>query len=491
MGQDNDTTVLERAAMHERQSELVQIAWNNPVVKQFHQDFSFSEAGVGMLSRDEKRHGGHHAVDIQRGDHDRVWTFDAETYMKYKSSTLWGTARYDNGHTRDIAWNETSESRWVYPYFLADSVVSGRMKFERYSFSGGYADFNDHIAWGASVDYTAGLYYRSVDPRPRNVTGNLHLSAGIGIKILEKSYLSALALHFRKYKQTNNVAFMSELGHDKEFHLTGLTNDYGRFAGTAEATYYNGYQWGLSANVHPLGYKGLVFAAEASRFSFDNILSTLNELPMAHATHNEVRAEAAWQAQGWGIASNFLVSRRVGTENVFGDPASMVYPQIGGHDMYHENRFNAGLSGLWEAAKSQRYYITINPAVDYHHLNEIYAEPQGQRQINDVTWGMKAKAGWQYRTTLSAFTLGVASAHPFNNRLLQSGVKPELQSLAAAQADYFDALTHHRLTLEASVKVYVRFLTKYAAAIQFAYQRTNYHNGLHRDCVRAAVSVAF
>ena len=277
--------------------QLLQLPWNNPAVMQFKRNYSLSEVKVGYNSRSENL-----AVDVQQGDKDHTLVFDANTYMKHRNSTLWGEAFYNNGRIRGINWNETSEPQVVHPYVLADSV-GGNMNLERYSFMGGWANYNGRLALGASIGYTAGLYYRNVDPRPRNVTACLDAQVGIGYR-LWRDYVMAASVNYRKYKQTNNVAFYSELGSDKIFHLVGFAYDYSRFAGTGILTYYNGNRLGATLNFHPAHGRGFSASVNASRFSFNIIITQLNKLPMAHVTHNVLQAEAGWLDTNWGVMAS-------------------------------------------------------------------------------------------------------------------------------------------------------------------------------------------
>lgn len=263
------------------------------------------------------------------------------------------------------------------------------MNVERYSFAGGYASFNGKIGWGGEISYLAGLHYRGVDPRPRNITGDLSLSAGIGLAG-PLGYFIALSGMFRKYKQTNEVTFFSELGNEKLYHLTGLGADYKRFAGTGYDTYYNGYAYGIVMSLFPSSAQGFSASVALSRFTFENIISDFNKLPMAEAGHNRLEAEIGYTQPRWGLKGTLLLSRRVGKENIFGDPASQVYPLIGSLPLFYENRADLAVAGFWEKSFS-RQRITILPEIGYHHWNMIYADPSARQYVNDLSTALKAK----------------------------------------------------------------------------------------------------
>ena len=82
------------------------------------------------------------------------------------------------------------------------------------------------------------------------MTGLLAVSAGAGRRIAG-SYFGALSLNYAKYKQTDDIDFVSQLGVEKIYHLTGLGNHYCRFAGVGAESYYNGNRYGLTANLYP------------------------------------------------------------------------------------------------------------------------------------------------------------------------------------------------------------------------------------------------
>jgi len=470
-----------------RVDRLLSLAWENPVVNQFSRDYGVSHAGGGIAIHDEN---GDQALDVQRGDYSRLWHLAADTHIKHKTSSLWGFARYENGFTRNITWNETSDLEMVYPYLLADSVLSARMKTERYSFGGGYADGNDRLYWGAYIDYTAGMYYRNVDPRPRNITACLNITAGVGLKVMD-SHVIAASLAFRKYKQTNNVAFYSELGHDKLFHLTGLTNDYGRFAGTGEATYYNGYRWGTNVNLHPLHARGLTASVGLSRLAFDNILTGFNKLPLARVTHNAINGELGWLQRNWGMRATVDVSRRVGTENVFGDAAAMVYPQIGSNDMYHENRLKIGADAMWSHLWTTAFKTDVHPFVSYNHLNEIYADPQCRRLLNTMEWGTSLDVRWLAGRFMPGLTLGVALDHPVDSEWRVNSVKDELAGLLRAKRTNYEYMSHFYWRGNAMLTLQVAVNKRHAIRLNCGGTMACYHGGLKTYDLLTTINYVF
>ena len=468
--------VMQRVARSNSESErLLQLAWNNPAIMQFKRNYSLSEVRVGYNSRSENR-----AVDVQQGDKDHTLVFDANTYMKHRNSTLWGEAYYNNGRIKGINWNETSEPQVVQPYMLADSV-GGNMNVERYSFMGGWANYNGKWAIGASIGYTAGLYCRNVDPRPRNVTARLDVKAGIGYNVW-RDYVLAASFNYKKYKQTNNVAFYSELGNDKIFHLLGFANDYSRFAGTGIQTYYNGNRLAATLNFHPTDGSGFSASVEASRFSFNNIITQLNKLPMAHVTHNELQADAGWIDTNWGVKAHVEASRRVGTENIFGDPAGSVYTQIGALDMSFQNTFAAVVDAVWQHSFAA-FTLAAHPSIGYHHYNEIYVDPASVKQVNEMAYGlrMKGSALVGHRTHM-VLTVGMEHHSPTSSHIeLSDDVKPELAGLRRAVATTFNYLSSKRTSMLAALDATVALNARYAIRATAQWQRCIFVHSTHRN----------
>ena len=487
-GTDVFTTVIEQ----QRQSEqLLDVAWLNPAMKPLQHRHSLSQVVAKFAHSKQSA-----SLDVQQGDKQQVWSFDASSYVHHGNGTLWGRAYYDNGGIYHMNWNETSDRQLVYPYLLADSVGGHRMNVERYSFMGGYAHNTGRLLLGASLGYTAGLYYRNVDPRPRNVTANLDVDAGIGWLAPRGQYVIAAALRFKKYKQTNDVTFYSELGNEKLYHLTGFANSYTRFDGTGYSTYYKGYRWGAVLNVHPTTGRGLSAAVELSRFNFEKILTAYNKLPLAQAKHNEVRAELAWLARRWQVKAHVHASRRVGTENVFGDPAASVYRQIGALDMFFENRFGAGLAAVWEPQLDGdgKWNLGVQPSLGYEHCNAIYLDPASRWLVDHMVAGIDAKVmnrvGSRLLWSMNAWFKAVC---PVKSTLLLGNVSSELEGLKRVVENGYDRDSRHHNCVGGELVFYYRPVMTRNLAIKLSLeaQHGTFAHSQSRDEVLATLGVCF
>lgn len=357
--------------------ELFKDCFANPAMRPFEMPVSISSIRTYFTSLSQSA-----PIEIQRGDGLSSWNLNANTYIHHKSSTLWGNARYCNGRQTSVRWNETSDYDIIYPYFTADSI-GGDMKFEQYSFAGGYADRIGRFTVGASLSYDAGLYYRDIDPRPKNITGRLDAAAG-GSYNLERIGNIGIAFSYRRYKQTNDIDFVSETGNAKIYHLTGLGTHYRRFAGTGEEASFDGHRIGLSAQLYPAMTSGAVASASVSRFTFKKILTGLNRLPLCRAWHNQIELKAGYKGENTSVFASFEAYRRHGIENIFGDASSNIYPQIGELEMYADNRYAFALTAIreWPAASSCR--IGLRPAIAFSHRSTIYAEPASEQLLEHI-----------------------------------------------------------------------------------------------------------
>ena len=460
----------------------------NPAMMRFRYSTSLTAVTGRYSHRSETE-----ALDLQQGNKTNHGAFDARTYILYKESALWGAASYANGQTAGVRYNETSDADLLYPYVLADTT-RGTMKQERYAFSGGYAGFNGRIGWGVTLGYEAGLDYRNVDPRPRNVTGRLTAALGLSAKVLKGHALGASA-HFQRYQQTNDVEFLSEMGREKLYHLTGLDNDYARFAGTAYDTYYKGYLYGLGIQLLPLTERGFTATIGVSRFSFDNILSDLNELPLASATHDRLAGTLAykWRTTGgdaFMLKAAAATSRRRGRENLFGDAASGIYPQIGQLDLFYHFRKNASLALLWSKT-SGRFTVEAAPRLGYVHDNTVYALPRSSRLINSLTWGVQAKAMLRTSGMLSTITAGYSAREPLDSELILASGTVSPSPAAQLTMSNFRFESRRSSVLNLGLSTHVPIARQYALTARLGWQHGFHAFSVGSDRLQASLGVEF
>lgn len=462
---------------------LLETTWHSPVAMEQRHDSALSAVGGHYALRHEDE-----PLDARRGNSEQTFSFLASTYLHHRESTLWGSARYDNATVKGMRWNETSDIDVVSPYLLADSVPTGTMYGERYAFMGGYAGHSGRWHYGATLAYEAGQYYRRVDPRPRNVTANLDLSVGGGVD-LRQCRLS-LAIGFNRYKQTNDVTFYSEMGNDKLFHLTGLVTDYGRFGGTGYSTYYRGYRWQVVATLSPQNIHGLWAAVRLSRMSVDNVITSLNKLPMANVTLNRADVECGWLQSRWGVVAGAHLSRRLGAENVFGDAAAGVYPEIGSLSLYRENRAAVTLRGVYSHFIG-RWRLTARAAAWYDHLNVIYLDPQCRQLVNRITTAAELTAAFSTLRHTTAFNIGASIAAPTADELLLSTIKDELAGLSRQLMARHNVMSHSATAVTVGLRHTHAIGSRFAIEGTVAYRHGFHYNDVASHSVNASLRFLF
>lgn len=378
--------VLHRVAEYQSPfSSFPAQAYENPALVFYRYDSSRIELTLEVNGLNRNR-----ARMMQQGEDARDFRFHAQSwYQLDKRSVAWGEAGYVNGEKTDVQWNETSDFEVVYPYVMADTTGGG-LRSETYSFKGGYVREIQGLTWGIVMDYRAQMEYRKKDPRPRNVVSDLEAKTGILWKT-GGGYAFGASFGVRKYKQTNNVKFFSELGAYKVYHLTGLGMDYVRFAGATNNAYYKGSSWGGSLEAYPLKKKGVAFSLAYSRFSFDKILPDFNDLPLAAVVENQGKGELTWLRPGvsgkWNLTLAAEVSKREGTENLFGDPSGNAYPQIGKAKQYRNKKIAVEIYGGYESRRKERFHWGLLPILGYQQAETHYLSPGRHMEIQELKGG--------------------------------------------------------------------------------------------------------
>lgn len=483
--------VTARIALHDDMMRMMTgQPFDNPAMNQWRQSYSYSRISGGYsYSRDSR------AVDARLGSGVSAWGAAASSYMKYKSSTLWGGAGYINGRQEDVRWNESSDAALIYPYFTADAT-GGDMQMERYSFEGGYADHNSRWAWGVAASYHAGLYYRNVDPRPRNTTGCLDISAGGGMRISSSDYYAGVSANYRKYKQSCDIEFVNELSDNSIWHLTGLGTHYERFAGNGYSHYYNGHRWGATADLFPASRRGAVASVAYSSFSFDHILTGLNKLPLQSATENRVSAMAGWLAPGtvhdFAAVASVVYARRTGTENIFGDPSGNVYPQIGALDLYTHTLAEVDGSVLWQWHRDDLTMLSVKPGVTWRRSNEKYADPRRRLLLSDVAPSVTVQGARVLgRVWHASLSVSFAASLPVEN-VSELPVDNKIPvSLQEVDINRYEILSKTNMAGSVSAGVSRALDNRYALELSASYMRRSYTDGIHSDYLCAAVSFIF
>lgn len=321
----------------------------------------------------------------QQGGVTRRGYFDARTYIQSKNSTIEGHASYRNGFRLNSGIYENANPELLYPYLTADEV-GGRLDDEIYSFGGAYNTSLADSTWLIGVEgaYTALLECRRRDPRPKNTVGDLNARLGGAFRL--GTYWLGASISGRKYKQTNDISFVSEIGESKIYHTIGLGAHYSRFAGSSRNSSYSGSGFGAGLNLFPVENLGAFASVDFNRFSFNKILTNLNRLPLASANENALSVQAGWRSGNFALSANFASFLRKGKENIFGEPMGNVYPEIATLTTFSSRNLRTGISAAYSLLTSlSRWSFAVE--ADYAGSTMKYlgfATPR-QMKINHFT----------------------------------------------------------------------------------------------------------
>lgn len=464
---------------------------DNPALRSFAHPYGLTILGIdyGTMRRDS-------IIAPQLGRGFDQYGVGASTYTRVGTDmVLEGHASYHRGTARKVVWNETADLYMVYPYMAADSV-GGDIQNEIYDFGGSYSDRRGRLLWGVSLDYTAGLHWRSRDPRPRNVTANLRTRAGIAWALSPKA-VAGFAARYTRYKQTSSIKFESEMGQDKIYHLTGLGTQYQRFAGIGLSTHYNADLWGVSFDLRPDSIGG---TGPSASFSYDGmdmkvLLIDLNKLPMAKITSYalDARAGYGWRRSSgtWSVMAFASTSLRKGTENIFGDPASGIYPQIGSLSMYRHRLCNLGAEMLWVMQRGSLSVFSARLTSQYQRSMQLYISPR--QKMAAERWLTSANLGATVPLKgriLGHLNIG-ASVAPVLSHHLEYTAANAPHSLHMLTMSQYDVLAAGTSAFDAAVAVTIP-VGRIALRPQLRYAHGHY-NGIRADsdAVEAAVTIAF
>ena len=417
------------------QDSLQTLHDNNPALYRSKQYTELS-AGYYSASASKER-------ITQLGNGGRSMDIEASSYRRLSDSdNVWGYAAYSNRRRDNVRWNENSDFLRLYPYVLGDAR-GGNLYGEQYMLHGGYnktvslgstvADSNlcklqsqgEHLArqqshvaslkYGFELGYSAISEYRQKDPRPNNTTAFIYGKAGLGIDFSKLQI--ALALNAGKYKQTCEFAYMNELGSQIEYHITGVGNEFTRFAGSNNNTFYKGYVMGGQMDYLfrlPFG-NTLSFSASAEHSSYEKILSDLNRLPLNRLNVNNFRGELSWQhTDKTAVRIGIDASDRNGFDNVFGDATGNIYPKIGSRRQYEGNSMTASLSALQRfilsngtANANSKTTFSLLPSVAYHSFEGKHLGSGNFMNYENIIYGINVSAVYSINTSMLTAAVGL------------------------------------------------------------------------------------
>ena len=323
----------------------------------------------------------------QMGNGGRYFKVEASSFQHLgKGKVVWGNASYKNGRKYDVRWNETSDFLLLYPYVMADGR-GGDLKYEEYKLDGGYSAQHQKILYGVDLGYRALSEYRDRDPRPNNTVADLYARLGIGYKI-STGYSIALTFDAGKYKQTNELAYYNELGAQKEYHITGIGNDFARFSGQSNNCFYKGYNLGGELNLASNSGTGWSASAGYMYTNKEKVLTDLNRLPLNELKINSLNGGVGYNTEVYGVRAYGSYTERNGYDNIFGDATGNIYPQIGSKKQYNAKVANVSLDGFYTIRTNKSININIEPTVGYHSFKSSHLSSANTFDSDDLLLGV-------------------------------------------------------------------------------------------------------
>ncbi|HBN01457.1 MAG TPA: hypothetical protein DD383_02335 [Rikenellaceae bacterium] len=333
--------------------------------------YSYSSAAASFDLREE----GSGAYIPEEGNALRQGRFDAESFLRLKgNSAVSGRVGYRRAVKQDVALNETSDYELLRPYVLIDTV-GGNLQHEQYSFQGAWMQRSDKLVYSVYGGYKAVHEYRSVDPRPRNISSDFKADASLGYVFPKGSVISYAG--YRKYHQRQDVTFMSNTGANTTlFHSTGLGADYYRFRSTGvfAATRYEGH--GLEAGIVGSGASGKLHCGLSyGLLGVTRHLSNQNDAPLSTLETESINSFVSYRvSNSFAVEAKMDYEKRTGCENVIDCAASGIYDDILSLDMYSQGLVNASALGVFRVKK--RYGIWyLMPSVRWRQSSEEYRYP--------------------------------------------------------------------------------------------------------------------
>lgn len=469
--------------------------FRNTALRSFQDSLSQTEVSVGYDYR--------HAttpIRLEQGDgHSRAFA-QVDAYLHKGKATLWGKAQYSNGSTRNVQFCETSDFELLYPYLMADTV-GGKTQQECYHFLGGFAyplGRRWHI--GAEGAYTALMEYRTRDPRPKNLSGDLKAQLAVSYRLGNEhdGYMLGFAMDARKYKQTNEVKLYNEASVPTIYHLTGLGYDYYRFRGMNTSTYYKGYGVGGMLDWTRVNQRGWFVHAEYSFLDIDKIISTLNELPMANIKEYQEKVVFGYRVGndrnifGWNLAEEWIVRR--GRENIFGTAQDNVYPQISTMAPYCLDRARFSTELAYRHIFPSKSEIAVRGTARWDGWEEWYEQGDDDptRDMEGDAWVLGLHLSGKLNTRHWQWLAQLAGEYQINTfDYLNWKDENVNQTLLTPVLHYYDYLSNDRQFVTAQVEAGYTKDKRFTPFVRIGWNYAHYRVTAHQNQLMVAVGVKF
>lgn len=263
-----------------------------------------------------------------------------------------GRVSYERGVKRAVNWNTSSDWDLLAPYITLDTV-GGDLQKEQYRFAARFASRPGRFFYSIWADYRALHEYRNVDPRPRNITADLQVSALGGLQM--GAYALSLEAGYRRYHQSEDVEFMDPKGNNTSvLHYLGFGRYSTRFSGAKKntAVRFNGNGFNAHLVLEPVNGLGWMGGASYTWLQVVRHLPGNNETPMSKLLNQEMHLYGGHKWSQAYIRADAQLRVKIGTENIVDQTSA--FNVLSGLDMLQVLSWKASVSGFrsWEGERA-------------------------------------------------------------------------------------------------------------------------------------------
>ncbi len=357
----------------------------NPANMSDYSSFSMSEFTVNYQSDNQKTY------LRQIGSGDTGFSIKTNSFKKLKSnSAVWGNASYSNMTRKNLRYNENLDFEKIAPYVTLDSV-GGDINLETYHFEGGYAKKMNRFSLGISGSYEAQMAYRSRDPRLKDTTSDLLLSAGINYIVYRDSQVGIFG-EFNKYTQNSKVAFVNEVSFPLVYQSIGFGYTNYFFNSSVETQFEElGYKIGgqisskngkdfyiigtLSNSNNIKGIKPRVGNRYYDTSDLENRISQIEAAKFITLKNNRI-----------GLIFNYNSTVRTGTEYGYtsnSDNTELIFKR----KAYKKEQYTTTFKGLYQLSQ-EKYTFTAIPFFSYQEVTDRRIYPFSGQKYDSYTFGI-------------------------------------------------------------------------------------------------------
>lgn len=385
----------------------VQAQKNDTITGKIHEEYSYERLLKNSININPASHRGARKYNIttfriltestdtpnqlkQKGTGKNLWGAEARTLQILDDkTTVWGNASYHQGKNKQVVWNENADYDLIYPYVAADSV-GGDMKFETYSFSGGYSKKINSYTIGIMGSYRATLNYRDIDPRPKNTTADFSLALGVN-KIMFQKFRMGVYMDAEKYTQKHYLSFVSNQGYPMIYNMSGLGNYNELLSGKLRQAYYEGWSYGGGIQIFDVENRNWYVNIGLKKSNMDKLLTEYSDLNASTINEQQFNVSAGKFFDNgntvWGISAEGSTRERKGTENLFLNENSRNYIQIGSAEKYNHKVNNAIIKGLLQIGNEEEK-SSLLPFFGWTQEKEKYSNPVSRIELSKLTYGL-------------------------------------------------------------------------------------------------------